>query len=123
MTDQKSAVLRAVVRAAVLRSAPGVSDAQAADISRRVIAVDLPEITGDGDIRLASGEPLVDALARHAQAAPHLFTPAEPTAQADAAAASRAKLAAMKAGARLEAANNAGVTGTWVNDFRKGRGQ
>lgn len=123
MENYSPAVLRAAVTAAVLRAAPGVSDSQASDIARRIIAADQPELTNSGDVRLASGEALTDALERHRQSAPHLFTPAQPTAQADAAVATRAKLAAMKASDRLEAANAQGVTAAWVNSFRKGRVQ
>lgn len=120
MQDYSPAILRAVVKAAVQRAAPSVTDSQAADLARRIIAADLPQITDDGGVRLASGEPLADALARHKQAAPHLFNPPEAPAQADAAAATRAKLKALKPGARLEAANAQGVTGAWVGQFRKG---
>ena len=120
MTNTSPAVLRAAVTAAVLTAGLGVTPSQAADVARRVIAADSPELTADGGVRLASGEPLTDALARHAQAAPHLFSPPEGSAQADAAAvATRAKLKAMKPGARLEAANG-GVTAGWVSQFRKG---
>ena len=100
----------------------GVTDAQAADIARRVIAADQPEITADGGVRLASGASLTDALARHRQAAPHLFDLPEPTAQANANE-KRAALKALKAGDRLEAANAQGVTGAWVRDFRQGGGK
>lgn len=125
MQDYSPAILRAVVKAAVQRAAPGVTDGQAADLARRIIAADQPEITDDGDVRLASGEDMTGALARHRQSAPHLFDPAPASAKADAAAASRAKLRGMKAGDRLEAANNAdaGMTGAWVREFRKGNGQ
>ncbi|WP_338576510.1 hypothetical protein V8J38_14050 [Brevundimonas olei] len=123
MENYSPAVLRAVVKAAVLRAAPNITAAQGADIARRVIAADQPEITFDGDVRLASGEALSDALARHAQSAPHLFESSEASAQADAAAlATRAKLKALKPGDRLEAANS-GVTAGWVRDFRKGAAQ
>lgn len=118
MQDYSPAILRAVVKAAVQRAAPGVTDGQAADLARRIIAADQPEITGDGGIRLASGEALGDALERHRMSAPHLFDPSPAGAQADAAA-SRAKLRGMKAADRLEAANG-GVTASWVRDFRKG---
>ncbi|MGQ2972277.1 hypothetical protein [Brevundimonas mediterranea] len=67
---------------------------------------------------------MTDALARHKQSAPHLFNPPASGAEADATtAATRAKLKAMKPSDRLEAANNAdaGVTGAWVREFRKGR--
>ena len=110
MTNTSTAVLRAAVTAAVLTAGLGVTPSQASDIARRIIAADLPEITDAGGIRLASGEALSAALARHAQAAPHLFKVPEPTAQADAAA-SRAKLKAMNPADRLEAANAQGVTG------------
>lgn len=121
MTNTSTVVLRAAVRAEVLSAGLGVSPSQADDIARRVIAADNPELTNGGGVRLASGEPLGDALERHRMSAPHLFTPAEPTAQADATAASRARLGKMKPGARLEAANaDAGVTGAWVRDLRKG---
>lgn len=125
MENYSLAVLRAAVKAAVQRTTPQVTDAQAADIVRRVIAADQPEITSDGGVRLASGETMADALGRHAQAAPHLFSPPETTVQAASDAATRAKLKAMKPADRLEAANNAdaGVTGAWVRDFRKGRVQ
>lgn len=125
MQDYSLAVLRAVVKAAVQRAAPGVTDAQAADIARRVIAADRPEITDDGGVRLASGEALGDALARHRMSAPHLFDAAPASAQADAdAVAKRAKLRGMKPGDRLEAANaDAGVSGAWVGQFRKGGAQ
>ncbi|MFC5372577.1 hypothetical protein ACFPIF_08445 [Brevundimonas faecalis] len=121
MENYFPAVLRAVVKAAVLRAAPNITDAQGADIARRVIAADQPEITSEGDVRLASGEALSDALARHARSAPHLFDAPEVSTQAGAAAASRAKLAAMKPADRLEVANNPqGVTAAWVSQFRKG---
>lgn len=120
MQSSPPAVMRAAVTAAVLTAGLGVTPAQASDIARRVIAADQPTLTDDGGVRLASGEALTDALERHAQAAPHLFNPPEAGAQADAAAASRAKLKAMKAADRLDAANNAGVTGAWVSQFRKG---
>lgn len=120
MQTPSTAVLRAAVRAEVLSAGLGVTAAQADDIARRIVAADQPELTNSGGVRLASGEPLTDALARHAQAAPHLFSPPETTAQADAGA-SRAKLAAMKPADRLEAANAQGVTASWVNEFRKGR--
>lgn len=120
MTNTSTAVLRAAVTAAVLTAGLGVSPSQASDISRRVIASDDPTITADGGIRLSSGEALSDALARHRQAAPHLFEPPPAGAQDDATAASRAKLRGMKAGDRLEAANAQGVTGPWVSAFRKG---
>lgn len=111
----------------MLTAGLGVTPAQASDIARRVIAADQPQITDDGAIRLASGEAMTDALARHAQAAPHLFSPPETTAEANATtAATRAKLRGMKAADRLEVANNAdtdGVTAGWVNSFRKGRVQ
>ncbi|MFN3878017.1 MAG: hypothetical protein ACK4MH_06545 [Brevundimonas sp.] len=111
------------MKAAVQRAAPGVTDAQASDIARRVIAADQPEITSEAEVRLASGETMADALGRHAQAAPHLFSPPETTVHATSDAA-RAKLKAMKAADRLEAANAAvGVTGAWVREFRKGRVQ
>lgn len=124
MESYPPALLRAAVRAEVLSAGLGVTAAQADDIARRVIAADAPEITSDGGVRLASGELLGDALERHRQSAPHLFDPPELDAQADAAAASRAKLKAMNPGARLEAANNPhGVTGAWVKGFRKGGAQ
>lgn len=124
MTDQKSAVLRAAVRAEVLSAGLGVTSGQADDIARRVIAADHPELTNIGGIRLASGEALGDALARHRMSAPHLFDAPETPAQADAAtAAKRAKLAALPAAARLEAANGGGVTHAWVQSFRKGGSQ
>lgn len=124
MQSSLPAVLKAAVRAEVLSAGLGVSRAQADDIARRVLAADVPEITADGGVRLASGEGLGDALARHKQAAPHLFDAPESDAQA-AAARTRAKLKAMKASDRLEAANNpdAGAIGTWVAEFQKGGAQ
>lgn len=123
MENYSLAVLRAAVKAAVQRTTPQVTDSQAADIARRVIAADQPEITSDGGVRLASGETMADALGRHAQAAPHLFSPPETSVQATSDAA-RAKLKAMKPADRLEAANaDVGVTGAWVRDFRNGRVQ
>lgn len=120
MQEYSPTILRAVVKAAVMSVGLGVTDAQAADIARRVIAADQPEITADGGVRLASGASLTDVLARHRQAAPHLFQPPESTAQNDANE-KRAKLKALKAGDRLEAANaDCGVTGAWVRDFRQG---
>lgn len=104
--------------AAVLRAAPNVSDSQASDIARRVISADQPEVAPDGSVRLASGEALNDALARHAQAAPHLFTAPEGSPQHTASVAKRAKLAALPAAARLEAANG-GVSAAWAREFRK----
>lgn len=122
MESYPPAVIRAAVRAEVLSAGLGVTQAQADDIARRVIAADQPEITADGGVRLASGEGMGDALARHKQSAPHLFNPPSAPAE-EAAAASRAKLKAMKPADRLEAANNAdahaGVTAGWVNSFRK----
>lgn len=122
MESYPPAVLRAAVVAAVLSAGLNVTQAQAADLARRIIAADLPQITDDGSIRLASGEPMNDALARHAQAAPHLFNPPEvPAQEAAAALAKRAKLRNMKAADRLEAANaDAGVTAGWVRNFRQG---
>ena len=112
--------MRAAVTAVVLPAGFGVTAAQAADISRRIIAADQPEITDDGGVRLASGEALSDALERHRQSAPHLFNPPDGSAQADAAAlAKRAKLRGMKPADRLEAANG-GVTAGWVSQVRKG---
>lgn len=122
MENYSPAVLRAVVMAAVLRAAPNVSDSQASDIARRVISADQPEVTPDGSIRLASGETLGDALARHAQAAPHLFNAPEGSAQDAASVANRATLAALPAAARLEAANGR-VSAAWVREFRKGGAQ
>jgi Mn-dependent DtxR family transcriptional regulator len=122
MQNTPTAVLRAAVRAEVLSAGLGVTPAQADDIARRVIAADLPELTSNGGIRLASGEALGDALARHRMSAPHLFDAPEAPAQDDAAVvAARAKLAALKPADRLEAANSgAGVTAGWVSQFRKG---
>lgn len=124
MQTPSTAVLRAAVRAEVLSAGLDVSPSQADDIARRVIASDSPELTNSGGVRLSSGEPLRDALARHKQAAPHLFDPPQAGAQDDAATvAKRAKLKAMKPGARLEAANASGVTAGWVNEFRTGGAQ
>lgn len=123
----QAAVLRAAVSAAVARACPAASDSQISDIARRIIAQDdAPEIIESGAsigaLRWASGSDLNTLLDSLRGQAPHLFNPPEASAQADATAAvaARAKLAALKPGARLEAANNAGVTASWVKDFRKG---
>lgn len=120
----QAAVLRAAVSAAVARACPAASDSQISDIARRIIAQDdAPEIIESGasvgGLRWASGSDLNTLLDSLRGQAPHLFDAPEPSAQ-EAAAATRAKLAALKPGARLEAANNAGVTAGWVRDFRKG---
>lgn len=121
MQSSPLAVLRAAVRAEVLSAGLGVTPAQADDIARRVIAADQPELTNNGGVRLASGEPLTDALVRHRQSAPHLFDSPQAPAENAAALAKRAKLAAMKPADRLDAAN--GVSAAWVRDFRKGAAQ
>lgn len=122
MENYSPAVLRAAVKAAVQRATPQVTDSQATDITQRVIAADLPEITFDGGVRLASGEAMADALVRHKQAAPHLFdAPSGDVQNVADAVAKRAKLRSMKAADRLEAANaDGGVTSAWARQFRKG---
>ncbi|MBD7940905.1 hypothetical protein [Brevundimonas guildfordensis] len=122
----QAAVLRAAVGAAVARACPAASDSQVGDITRRIIADadDAPEIIESGAnigaLRWASGSDLNTLLDALRVQAPHLFNTAGAPAQAEAAAASRAKLKAMNPGARLEAANAQGVTGAWVSQFRKG---
>jgi hypothetical protein len=125
----QAAVLRAAVSAAVARACPTASDSQVSDIARRIVAQDdAPEIIESGAsvgaLRWASGSDLNTLLDSLRGQAPHLFDAPESSAQADAVA-NRVKLAALPAGARLEAANNAdtGVTAGWVKAFRKGGGR
>lgn len=98
----------------------GVSHATADDIARRLIEESQPELTDIGDVRLASGEALTDALTRIATDAPHLFGTAEPDDGTQHKTTERARLKALKPGDRLEAANGQGVTAHSAHQLREG---
>jgi len=106
--DQRLAVLRAALRAAVQMDGAslGVTAATAPDLVRRLEADTTPQLAADGAPRLASGETVRAALERLAadSSALHLFQTA--TTMKPSPAARRAELKAMKAADRLEAANN-----------------
>lgn len=106
-TETDTRVLRGAVRAAVLTEGArlGVTAATADDIGRRLIDEFRPELTDIGTVRIASGEAIPDALAHIAAEAPHLFASIRPEDGAQDKVAKRARLAAMPASARLEAAN------------------